>query len=934
MHGHNPDQVRCRAPQCREFAVGYCGDEVFELDSSPLCATHLMEHQRRGHDVRFVDVGYRNEETATRQAEEERERAQAETRAAQEARWAEANRRREEEARRAKERADRERKANEARRREEHRRAAEEARHRAEEARRTAEQRSTRRAAGRGRTQSNDRNATGSNVPCPTCEGVGRVPTKSHNILGLPVDPSPEEIGTAFRRKALQYHPDRNKAPDASERMKEVNEARRLLAGSAEIRAGQECPQCHGRRTVWRSSAEERRRAEEERLAEERQRAEEERLAEERRRAEEERLAEERRQAEEERERERAEEEARQRAEQDEEVQAAAWTESQQQAEQLAQTEEERIAEEDGSCEGGGRGVTTAVDPAPGSSGGHGCCWVVLLLLLIVAGVGGYYWYTQYGLPIEIEFLSTPTPAPQAAQERVPTPTPASSPAPPTPTSYPCADPVAMPPTSTPTPTAAPIPAATSTPSWPPTPLSDAWREWSSGWNRQEVDAALAESLAVFDAGLDELEGMPLAEACRLVAEFEKRMEMAEHLVREHRLQREAVPGQASALSWTIWLRHQRGLFAEAVLNHAPVAECRSILAPPTLTATPTPAPPTATPPPGPPTSTPLPLCPTATPTPTATATATATPRPTATVTPVPRPTATSISQMDKQRLGASEIQELRLLALELVNKDRADHSLQPVTLGSNPAAQLHAEDMLEHNYSGHWWVDGRDPTQVYSETGGTSYAQENTADWGCVSLTNCRLAPPRDAIVRLQQSLMGSPGHRRNILKPEHRTLNIGIAYDGKRYTLAQLFGGGAVEADDRPSLSPNGAFALSLSKRESGVRVHRTIDIYYTPPNAPLTPSQIEFLNSGACIGGVGFIETCGERVAGIIPPAPSGSSYSNLGAIYVEADRWDENTQSFRFTASLGSRATKPGVYTVVVFRANSALLIKLSVTQPAR
>ena len=27
---------------------------------------------------------------------------------------------------------------------------------------------------------------------------------------------------------------------------------------------------------------------------------------------------------------------------------------------------------------------------------------------------------------------------------------------------------------------------------------------------------------------------------------------------------------------------------------------------------------------------------------------------------------------------------------------------------------------------SGHWWVDGRKPYMVYSETGGTSYAAEN----------------------------------------------------------------------------------------------------------------------------------------------------------------------------------------------------------------
>ena len=115
------------------------------------------------------------------------------------------------------------------------------------------------------------------------------------------------------------------------------------------------------------------------------------------------------------------------------------------------------------------------------------------------------------------------------------------------------------------------------------------------------MDTTLAESLAIFDAGLDDLDALPLGDACRRVATFETHLEIAEFLVGEHGLEREAVPGQgAAALSWTIWLRHQRGLFVEAVQNHAPVRECRSLLAPPTPTPTPTPEPPTATPTPVP----------------------------------------------------------------------------------------------------------------------------------------------------------------------------------------------------------------------------------------------------------------------------------------------------------------------------------------------
>ena len=225
---------------------------------------------------------------------------------------------------------------------------------------------------------------------------------------------------------------------------------------------------------------------------------------------------------------------------------------------------------------------------------GRGLPAIVAVIIGLAIG-GGYYWYAEYGAPTAS--LPSPTPALSDVPGMTPTATPTFTREPLTPTPSPCADPVATPYTSTPTPMAMPVSTATPTPAWPPAALSDAWREWSSGWSRQEVDVALAESNVVFDAGLDELEGMPLSEACRRSAEFEMHLEIAEHLVSEHRLEREAVPGQgAAALSWTIWLRHQRGLFAQAVQDHAPVAECRSILAPPTPVPAHTPAPPTATP--------------------------------------------------------------------------------------------------------------------------------------------------------------------------------------------------------------------------------------------------------------------------------------------------------------------------------------------------
>lgn len=57
-----------------------------------------------------------------------------------------------------------------------------------------------------------------------------------YQILGVSRNASPEEIRSAFRRLAFQYHPDHNHNHDAEERFKEINQAYQVLS-DAERRA-------------------------------------------------------------------------------------------------------------------------------------------------------------------------------------------------------------------------------------------------------------------------------------------------------------------------------------------------------------------------------------------------------------------------------------------------------------------------------------------------------------------------------------------------------------------------------------------------------------------------------------------------------------------------------------------------------------------------
>src|SRR3989442_823903 len=51
-----------------------------------------------------------------------------------------------------------------------------------------------------------------------------------YDVLGVQKGSGKDEIKSAYRKLALQYHPDRNKSPEATERFKEISEAYAILS--------------------------------------------------------------------------------------------------------------------------------------------------------------------------------------------------------------------------------------------------------------------------------------------------------------------------------------------------------------------------------------------------------------------------------------------------------------------------------------------------------------------------------------------------------------------------------------------------------------------------------------------------------------------------------------------------------------------------------
>ena len=119
----------------------------------------------------------------------------------------------------------------------------------------------------------------------------------------------------------------------------------------------------------------------------------------------------------------------------------------------------------------------------------------------------------------------------------------------------------------------------------------------------------------------------------------------------------------------------------------------------------------------------------------------------------------------------------------DLVNQDREGNELSQLAWDATAATagRAHAQDMAENGYMSHWNLAGQGPDHRYSQAGGPHVAQENVYMYW-FGYDDGRPAPILDweQLVReAEAALMDSPGHRANILNPDHTHVGIGMAYN-----------------------------------------------------------------------------------------------------------------------------------------------------------
>ena len=299
---------------------------------------------------------------------------------------------------------------------------------------------------------------------------------------------------------------------------------------------------------------------------------------------------------------------------------------------------------------------------------------------------------------------------------------------------------------------------------------------------------------------------------------------------------------------------------------------------------------------------------------------------------------------------------------LELINAERVRAGVQPAVLGVNDAAQIKAESAVENCAGSHWSLDGLKPYMRYSLAGGYQSNGENGSGLHyCYSARDWvqAIASVRTEIYKRMQGLMASPGHRRNILDPSHRKVNIGIAWDRYNAAVYQHFEGDYVAFEALPGLV-DGRLHLA-GEFKNGATVTRRLDlgiqVFYDPPPYPLTRGQLArtyCYNNGAMVAalrpplqpGWSYPTHQFTRVASSACPDPydvspearppqSGAeahsihtgavlaSISNPKPVYtvpwITAQRWRADAQGFAVVADLGRVVDEhgPGVYTIMVW-----------------
>lgn len=187
---------------------------------------------------------------------------------------------------------------------------------------------------------------------------------------------------------------------------------------------------------------------------------------------------------------------------------------------------------------------------------------------------------------------------------------------------------------------------------------------------------------------------------------------------------------------------------------------------------------------------------------------------------------------------------------LALINRDRQAHGLAPVELDpiASAGAQRHADDMASRGFTAHWGSDGSVPEQRYTEAGGSDLVNENVVCLFDGILRELDPSPRFEPakLEQLQKMFMDEvpphDGHRRNILKPEHVRVGIGLAQPAgvNQPCLAQEFVDDFGDYSELPREAPRSVSLRVAGKIREPLRFGG-VGIGRIDPAAPMSAQEL---------------------------------------------------------------------------------------------
>jgi len=196
------------------------------------------------------------------------------------------------------------------------------------------------------------------------------------------------------------------------------------------------------------------------------------------------------------------------------------------------------------------------------------------------------------------------------------------------------------------------------------------------------------------------------------------------------------------------------------------------------------------------------------------------------------------------------DIPSLQQLLFNLVNEDRKSNGLTEVSWEGIAAVTgtQHAQEMARYGYMSHWNLAGYGPDARYSIAGGLNSIYENISMYQHSSGAGPSSQNDWEELIKgIEKGWMESPGHRANILAPEHTHVGIGIAYEPSNGWLAitQEFVNQYITI--QPLLQRVGlGSTINLSGRLGAKVSNPMLNLAYEP--LPVAKKVVELMETGA--------------------------------------------------------------------------------------